>query len=414
MYLHSKNGQGYEIHFITDGNVKSYIPNISDYFYKLQVHHQADYVRVILIEKYGGIWLDSDTLILDKLDSLFDLTKEKDGFFIKENNKIICNGVFGSKKQTPLMKYWKSKMIYELENNFDDINWSTIGSVILRNIDENYYDNYKIFDGLDNIYPINWTECIDEYIMKPYEEHKNIIREYQPLIILVNSVYKKLENFDIDKILNGKLVINYFINKSFENMNLKKYDFIEIGTSNFDTLIQEADDNSVGLSVDAVKYYIDSLPNKKNVKKINKGISNSNTTLDVYYIPEDIIDEHKLQPWFKGCNCIDRFHPLHIKHNVEKYCKIENVEVITPQKLFYSYNVGELDYLKIDTEGHDCIILEALFDYLKFLSTKYYPKKILFETNENSEPSIVDNIIFMYLSIGYKLESRGYDTILVY
>ena len=56
--------------------------------------HQADFVRVNVICDYGGIWLDSDTLVLDSLDSLFDIIDNKDGFLIKENNKILWNGIF--------------------------------------------------------------------------------------------------------------------------------------------------------------------------------------------------------------------------------------------------------------------------------------------------------------------------------
>ena len=43
------------------------------------------------------------------------------------------------------------------------------------------------------------------------------------------------------------------------------------------------------------------------------GISNKNTILDVYYIPEKVIEENKLPQWFKGCNSIGKFHPLHLK-----------------------------------------------------------------------------------------------------
>ncbi len=207
--------------------------------------------------------------------------------------------------------------------------------------------------------------------------------------------------------------LNYFINKSFENMKLIDYDFIEIGTSNFDTLIQSADDNVYGISVDAVKYYIDNLPDKLNCKKVNVGISNINSTLDVYYIPENIIEQNKLQNWFKGCNCINNYHPLHISHNVSHLCKIDKVKVITTYELFYQNNVRNVKYLKIDTEGHDVIILKTLFFYIKFLPIIFYPNKILFETNEISNSKEVDEIIQLYCSIGYKLESRGYDSVLV-
>lgn len=417
IYLHSTNGIGYNIILITDKNINDYIENIPKYFYDLSPAHQADFVRVHVICDYGGIWLDSDTLVLDSLDSLFDIVENKDGFFIKENNYILCNGIFGSKPNTSLMKEWKKTLIDILDNKKNTIEWSDIGCNMLHsmiNSNANLFKNYKIFEGLDNLYPVNWNNCVTEFINKPYDNYKNIVRNYQPLLVLVNSVYKELENKTVNEILNGNMPINYFINKSFDNMKLVNYNFIEIGTSNFDTLIEKADDDTIGISVDAVRYYINQLPEKPNVKKINIGISNKNTNLDVYYIPEKVIDENQLPKWFKGCNCIGNYHPLHIKHNVSDLCIVENVEVITCYELFYKNKVKNVKFFKIDTEGHDCIILESLYYYIFYLPSIFYPEKILFESNENINPGDVDKIIYLFCNLGYKLQSRSYDTILVY
>jgi hypothetical protein len=420
MYLHSSNGKGYNVNFITDDNINDYIKNLPNYFNNLLAPHKADFVRVSVICEYGGIWLDSDIIVLDKLDSLFDIIDNKNGFFITQNNNQLYNGIFGSKKQTPLMIEWKNKMIEILEfhdNNKKYIVWDAIGNSLLTytyTYNSNLYDNYDIFNGLDNIYPVNWDNCVDEYINKPYENYKNIIREFQPLIVLVSSVYLNLKDKTEKEILESNMPINYFINKSFENMKLIDYDFIEIGTSNFDTLIELSDDNTKGISVDIIKYYLDQLPNKKNVKKINVGISNVNSFLDVYYIPEDVINYYNLPYWFKGCNCINDYHPLHIKHNVTQLCKIEKINVITISELFYQNSVRNVKYLKIDTEGHDCIILKSLFFYIKSLPDIFYPNKILFESNEHTDSINVDEIIDLFCSINYKLESRGYDTILIY
>ena len=91
----------------------------------------------------------------------------------------------------------------------------------LYNVDSSLYDDYNIFNGLDNLYPVNWDDCVNEYINKSYDNYKNIIREYQPLVVLVNSVYKKIENMNKTEILKGNMPINYFINKSLNNINLK-------------------------------------------------------------------------------------------------------------------------------------------------------------------------------------------------
>ena len=83
IHLHSTNGIGYNVKLITPKNIHDYIDDIPSYFYNLCPAHQADFVRVYVICDYGGIWLDSDTIVLDSLDSLFDIIDNKDGFFIK-------------------------------------------------------------------------------------------------------------------------------------------------------------------------------------------------------------------------------------------------------------------------------------------------------------------------------------------
>lgn len=414
IYLHSTNGKGYKVNLITLENINEYIAVLPDYFYKLCPAHQADYVRVQVICDYGGVWLDSDTLVIESLDSLFDLLEIGDGFFVKEDDKYLCNGVFGSKKQTPLMQSWKNKMLEKLSNNIN-IQWSDIGNLILDSLyceNKYLYANYTIFNGVENMFPLNYRKYVKELIEMPYENYTNIERKYQPILVLVNSVYKAVEKWTIDEIFNKQTPLSYFIKKAYNNMtHLNDFDFIEIGTSNFDTLIEKATTER-GISVDAVKYYIDALPEKPNVIKINAGISNISGSMDVYYIPENVIKTNSLQPWFKGCNSVGKYHPLHIKHNVQRHVVIENVKVITCCELFYQNSVKKLKYLKIDTEGHDVIILDSLFKYLKFLPKEFYPEKILFETNENSKKSDVNDIIKRYESINYKLISRGYDTII--
>ena len=225
IYLHATNGKGYNIILINHDNINDYINHIPNYFYKLCPANQADFVRINVICDYGGIWLDSDTIILHELDTLFDIIENKNGFFIKQNNDIICNGVFGSQKQTPLMIEWKKQMLLILETKQEYIEWNDIGSRLLENIykfEPELYNNYKIFNGLDNMYPINFSECKNEYIDKPYENYKNIIREYQPLIILTHSVYHSIDHFTEHEILKSNMPIIYFIKQSIINNDIKE------------------------------------------------------------------------------------------------------------------------------------------------------------------------------------------------
>ena len=225
IYLHSNNNKNYTVHLINKENLKNYIEIIPEYFNDLLPAHQADFVRVNVVCNYGGIWLDSDTLVMDDLCRLFDIFKKKDGFFLLENNQILFNGVFGSKPNTPLMIELKTKLLEILDNKKQHIIWDEIGNALLEKIKHNnpeYYNNYKIFNGLDNMYPVNWNNCVEEFITKPYNNYKIIEKEFQPIIVLVNSVYKELEKYNEKEILNSNLPLNYFINKSY-NKSYNKY-----------------------------------------------------------------------------------------------------------------------------------------------------------------------------------------------
>ena len=127
-------------------------------------------------------------------------------------------------------------------------------------------------------------------------------------------------------------------------MNL---DFLEIGTSDFDTLIEVADDFTVGISVEPIKHYQDRLPNKPNVKKINCAISPSNIegNIDIFYIPDNVIKEHGLPWWLRGCNSVNSFHPKHIGLKITHLVKVETVKQIPISKFFIENNIEKI---KID------------------------------------------------------------------
>jgi FkbM family methyltransferase len=194
----------------------------------------------------------------------------------------------------------------------------------------------------------------------------------------------------------------------------KDLDFLEIGTSDFDTLIQSAPDDAVGMSVEPIKRYLDSLPEKVNVTKINAAVKakSRDETCEVYYIPDNLIVENSLPSYFKGCNSINEYHLQHNNHNVRNLVQRDTIPQIAINTLLEQHNIRKIGYLKIDTEGGDCYILNDLIAYLSDKDPIYYPQKILFESNELSDSTMVDSVVQAFRSMGYKLVHRGMDTLL--
>ena len=139
------------------------------------------------------------------------------------------------------------------------------------------------------------------------------------------------------------------------------YDFIEVGTSDFDTLTQDATDNCIGLCIEPIKFYLDRLPNKPNVKKINSAISfDGKVGRDkVCYIPLKTIQKHNMPLWLRGCNSMGDYHYQHKENNLQSLVEIIDVDTIPLGDIFDQHNVDTLTILKIDTEGGDCFILNS-------------------------------------------------------
>jgi hypothetical protein len=129
----------------------------------------------------------------------------------------------------------------------------------------------------------------------------------------------------------------------------------------------------------------------------------------VYIPPTDIRDEYY---WLRGCNTL--YRPHHHHSLLPYLVKSDSVALMNIDELLQKYEVRSIKFLKIDTEGHDCIILNGLFQYLKPRPITEYPKRIEFETNHLTSPDIVDSTIEHSKSLGYTVVTRGHDTILEY
>lgn len=194
------------------------------------------------------------------------------------------------------------------------------------------------------------------------------------------------------------------------------FDFVEIGTSNFDTLIQRANNSHRGISIEPLSYYLNQLPDKANVTKLNKGVSNKSEIRKFFYIPEDLINKLKMPSWLKGCNSIDSYHPTALKTcaslriKPEDVFRVDEVEVITPHQLVEEHQISTIDFLKIDTEGHDLVIVNEFIDLIK--SSKIKVNKIKFETNACTSKQEQDIVIKSLEDLGYKTLQRNSDTVM--
>ena len=157
-----------------------------------------------------------------------------------------------------------------------------------------------------------------------------------------------------------------------------KYNFIEIGTCDYHTLLEGSSPNELGISVEPIKIYLDRLADKSNVIKVNCAITSEDKMVDLFYVTPENQNKHNL-PFTKGWGTIIKPHKSH-GENPEDLIESgiltkSQIQGITWKTLCEKYNVKEVDWVKIDAEGHDCVIVNSILDFCN----NVIPKKISFE-----------------------------------
>lgn len=188
-------------------------------------------------------------------------------------------------------------------------------------------------------------------------------------------------------------------------------DFLEIGTSDFDTLVQKAKPGDKGMSIDAVGYYLDRLPSPPGWRKLNLGISDAAGELSLHYLHPDDIAAHGLPSWLRGCNSIGTPHPTAARL-VEKaglpatLIRNESVRVEKLITVLQDHDISGIHLLKVDTEGHDTVILSSFFDDC---TPNLFPHELIFESNSLSDSDALHRLIAKLILLGYEIISCRTD-----
>ena len=199
-------------------------------------------------------------------------------------------------------------------------------------------------------------------------------------------------------------------------------DFLEIGTADFDTEIEKADNNTRGFSIEPLKIYLDNLPEKPLCKKFNCAISNEDGDATVYYISPDNIKKYNFPHYTHGCNSIDNIHPvahwLAHENNLDVNKIVDKVVVkkYTLMNFLHAQapSVSQINYLKVDTEGHDTHIIQKFLEDCKSMNlTSLLPHKIRFESNVLNTPANIQYLLKNLEENNYTLLSKTLTDIVV-
>ena len=225
----------YNMVLLDDKSVYNYLPNLRKDINKLPLALKADYIRIALLQRYGGLWLDADTIMMNDMKQVYDLL-EQDYDFIgfgctgdvcKHGHGVPSNGMMGAKKNSELMTKCLVVLNKKLDDNIEknkEFGYFDLGKLVIwkeledlmKNSNYKYYHFGSEYDGTRNKKG-SWItpELIFEKDVDLLDENKLMI------VALINSwfcgndsKYNWFCKLKKNEIINGKYYISKLFNKA--------------------------------------------------------------------------------------------------------------------------------------------------------------------------------------------------------
>lgn len=230
------------IFLLNEKTIYNYLPELRlDLNKKCNIPQKADYIRLSLLKKYGGIWLDADIIVFKPLDKLFSYLEKYDfigfGCHYKNCNETMdgylkpANWVIGSIKNGKLVSNCLKEADHILDYNYNKlkVRYHCLGRELLWN----EINKLSLNDKKWKYYHFS-SKCIErdsfgnKLVNKRLISNENIDLKCKNDLLFV-PIYNTAPGFpnwflkmNENQLLNSNMLFSKFINYALYNNNLKQ------------------------------------------------------------------------------------------------------------------------------------------------------------------------------------------------
>lgn len=162
--LSVRRNSGARVQLVTPDSLPEFLPELHENIEhiaekrtpnELSIAIKTAFIRVFLLERYGGLYLDSDAVVLKPLDEVFDAI-EQSGFACTRKTSRerhhIPNNFIGSIPGASIISMYAQHMRYELERR-TVFEWGEVGSRALTPLVNGNIEHATVFSE-HRIHPI--------------------------------------------------------------------------------------------------------------------------------------------------------------------------------------------------------------------------------------------------------------------
>jgi len=220
------------LNIVTPDNIEKYLPGINNLIGNIEVDVKGrldrfkrnfsknrknlavkcDVIRAFLLQRYGGIYIDSDAIILDDLSCYFEKLKEKEFIIARRSShgKNHCSvGFYGCQANSKIISDYVEQIKHTLKNN-NEVSYNDLGAALLTPIVDKHIDTVEILPESE-VQPVTFEDARTVFIDKDVPL-TDILPENQKILMLFNGPFaNELKNITIDSLYYS----DYFISRVF-------------------------------------------------------------------------------------------------------------------------------------------------------------------------------------------------------
>jgi len=212
-----ERNSGLPVILVTPNNLLQYVPDPHPAYEFLHLAHRADYLRCCLLHFYGGMYLDMDTICLQRLTGLFDQLEKYDavGYDGAQWGELIGISDMGPfRPGSELTELWFNVLHGKMQQRLDDMRaqrtdvfyWQEILRDIFQPV--SLMHQQRISKALQAHNPeqeVLWS-------LRPLSELLGQEMQRSHIFILNNAKYgQELEHLTEEQILGGPAVLSQLL-----------------------------------------------------------------------------------------------------------------------------------------------------------------------------------------------------------
>lgn len=189
LYEIAKKNSGVEVIQVTPQTLEQYVPDVPEELFKIgELAHKADMIRTMLVCRHGGMWLDSDAIVLSDLNWLFDVLSDCEFVGFNDNGSIhesplnVRVNCFLSRPDSRVLSSWVKAQHSKFPKT--TYSWSEVGTELLDPIVAENIESVRLLD-FDIVCPVKWNE-VDRFTSK-WRSSKRLL-DNTSIVMLSNKI----------------------------------------------------------------------------------------------------------------------------------------------------------------------------------------------------------------------------------